>query len=110
MPRRLRKLCQVLIAALTLFVATGLSHFAQDVYELASCEEKHHLDDCGADGDGCPPACPDCHCSRGGYTAPQSFDARATRILFAEDLLSLWDPVSDPPSPDVDSLFRPPRA
>lgn len=108
MPRGFTKLCRVLIAALALLVTSGLAHFAQDVYELAFSDEAHHVDDCGLDGDGCPPACPDCHCSRGGYTAPLRFEANVMELL-SSDLITLWDPVGDPTSPDLDSLFRPPR-
>lgn len=109
MPRGLQKTCQVLIAALTLLVTSGLAHFAQEVCELAFSDDAHHVDDCDVGGDECPPACPDCHCSRGGYTAPLQFEANMVERVLSEDLITLWYPVSDPPSPDLDSLFRPPR-
>jgi hypothetical protein len=99
----------VLIAALTLFITSGISHFAQDVYEVAFSDDSHHVDDCETNGDQCPPACPDCHCSRSGYPAPVQFDARLVERVLAEDVITLWDPVTDPPSPDLDALFRPPR-
>jgi hypothetical protein len=109
MLRRIRVLLQVMIAVLALFVTSGLVHFTQDLYELVNDSIAHHDDDCSSSDDNCPPACPDCHCSRGGYPAPIVFDPGVEPADVAE-LIETWDPPKDPGSPDRDSLFRPPRA
>jgi hypothetical protein len=109
MLRRIRVLLQTLIAVLALFVTSGLVHFVGDAYELANDAVAHHDDDCSGSEDNCPPACPNCHCSRGGYTAPIPFDSGVVAQLSDVDVVTLGDPSTQPAAPDRDSLFRPPR-
>jgi hypothetical protein len=102
--RRHRGLLRALVVAFALQIS-GLGHAVADA--ICCSGEEHESPDC-ADGDDCPPGCPDCHCNHGASLVIT--DALGTAYAFAA-------PIDFAPAAGVRAspefscgVYRPPRA
>lgn len=103
---RLVRLAVLVALALQL---TGALHVAIDTLSLSADEARAHVADDDDDGD-CPPGCPTCHHANGGVAAPPPPGIEQITPAFVLQDHRRSVPFLRPPTPALDTLFRPPRS
>ena len=105
----------LLLRALALVVGvqlTGAPHLAMDVASLALDVPFAH-EDCSreAGDETCPPGCPNCHCTHAGASDLPPVDAAFLELAPPDTSVWTLAPVIEiPQSPDVSSVYRPPKS
>jgi hypothetical protein len=100
------------VAVVIALQMSGALHAAADA--LMSCAGLVAGGDCDdeADGQQCPPGCPNCHCpARSNVAPPEAFDVSSLLTLSeGQRLAPVFRDDTGPQGPDRSPLYRPPRA